>query len=141
MSVIALDINATKEYFLKADRGEDPTIWLIGQLDSPLWNSILDETTKFSGESDGQNSASLQMFVHRNARDYQLLRFGLRGWRNLNDVNGNDVLFSTVSVAVPGIGNRQGLSEKLMDMIKPFAEELADEVFKANSLSKEERGN
>jgi hypothetical protein len=126
---------------LVSDRGDDPTIWLIGPIDAILWNAILDEATKFSGESDGKNTASLQMQVNRNSRNAQLVRFGLRGWRNFKDSSGNQISFSTVSTSVPSVGNRQGLSDQMLDRIVPYIAELADQIYKANSLDKEVRGN
>jgi hypothetical protein len=140
MGIIAFDITATREYVLQEDTHEPHTTFLIGHLDTALRNHLEDKTTSFGVNKDGADSpATVQLDLSR--RNCEIVRFGVKGWQHFVDKDGRDIDFAQVSVAVPGVGNRKGLSDRLLDFLQPYIAELAGEVMKANTLTEEEEKN
>lgn len=139
MAVIAFDINAIREYTLKEDEGPDPTVFLIGRIDSVLRSHIMDSTAKFSKASQASEQVDASVGVFE--RFYLLARFGVKGWKGFKDAAGNEIACELVSVPVPGVGNRQGLSERAMNMLQPWLSELAFEVLEDNQLSSAQEKN
>jgi hypothetical protein len=139
MAVIAFDINAIREYSLKEDEGPDRTVFSIGRIDSVLRSHIMDSTAKFSKDSQASERVDASVGVFE--RFYLLTRFGVKGWKNLKDSGGNEIPFDQVSVPVPGVGTRQGLSERAMNLLQPWISELAFEVLEDNQLSQAQEKN
>lgn len=138
MSVIVFEVAETREYTLKADK-EDPTSWTIGRIDHRLWSHLQDKNSRMEvnglgGEAQGSVKFDL------NTRNDDFVRFGLKGWKNLKDKNGNEVPFTTVSHST-AVGNRHGLSDLLLQKIRPFIAELAAEIERFNGMTGEEVKN
>ena len=137
MAIYAFDIAATAEYSLKADVGDDKTTFLIGCLDSQLDTCLRDEQTTFTMNRNGA-SAPADVSVKQNLLKWNLVRFGVKGWRNFKDKSGTEIAFDTAIVPL-AIGKRAALTVNLMDKLKPYIAELADEVEKFNRFSLEEQ--
>ena len=138
MSVTVFDVAETREYTLKADT-EDPTTWIIGRVDHRLWSSIQDKYQRFALNDLGAEAKGTVSF-DLNARNDDFVRFGIKGWRNLKDKQGNDVAFSTESTQT-AVGNRQGLADRMLEMIRPFVAELAAEIEAFNGVTRAEQKN
>ena len=139
MSVIAFDANAVREYSLLSDQGPEKTVFSIGRLDTLLLGYVRDSTIEFSKKEE--RAKQVDALVKSQKRFYLLVQFGLKGWKGFKDDAGNDIAFEQVSIAVPGIGNRLGLSARAMDMLQPYISELALEIDTDNTISKEQEKN
>lgn len=138
MAVKRFDIMATKEVTLKSDT-ENPTVWIIRRINKPLWQYIQDKYNQWSVNNlggDAQGTVSFQVW----GKNHALVCFGLAGWRNLLDDAGNEVVFSDVSIATE-VGNQRGLSDRMLDMIRPYMGELASAIEAFNGVTEEERKN
>jgi hypothetical protein len=144
---IAFDVKETREYILEADRKlppEQQTIFILGTLDSSLAGHINDASIDFQMNDKGPDrEANIQW--RRAFRQLQLVRFGLKGWSNLFDRQGKEIRFDpkdhTKSYAVSNVGNREGLTDRALDLIKPYIRELAKQINEANWLDEEEEKN
>lgn len=137
MAVTVFEVTETKEYTLKADR-EDPTVWIIGRIDHKLWSHLQDKHSRMEVSGIGGEAEGVVRF-DVNGRNDDFVRFGVKGWRNLKKGT-TDVEHSTVSCST-AVGNRQGLSDRLLEFLRPFIAELAGEVERFNAASGEETKN
>lgn len=138
MAIRVFDVSETCEYSLKEDT-VDPTVFVIGRIDHKLWAHLQDKNARMEVSGLGAEAEGSVKF-DVNARNSDFVRFGLKGWRNLKDKNGNEVEFSTVSCQT-GVGNRPGLSDRYLDMFRPFLAELAGQIEQFNAVSGEATKN
>jgi hypothetical protein len=139
MAVVAFDVAETEEYTLKADT-ENPTIWTIGRIDHRLWSTLQDKHSRMEvnrqGESETQGTVKFDMA----ARLDDFVRFGVKGWRNFADKNGKEIQFATQSHGTPA-GPRPGLTDRLLEQLRPYLTELGGRVEEFNTVKKEEAKN
>jgi hypothetical protein len=141
MALIALDITAVREYSLKSDSGDNPTIFKIGMLDTMLRSAIDDNRARYAFSNKGQD-APADIFVASNSRDYDVVKFGLKGWENLLDKNSNIIPYRTDSYNVPSVGVRTGVASDLMMQLNfEWISELAGQIIDANKLTKVQEKN
>lgn len=138
MAVVAFDVAETKQYTLKADK-DNPTVWTIGRIDHRLWSHLQDahshlEVNDLGAEAKG----SVKFDANKRADDF--VRFGLKGWENFADKSGSPLSFESQSIGTP-VGPRHGLNDRLMTTLRPFIGELAAEVERFNSVTREEEKN
>jgi hypothetical protein len=112
--VIAIDLHATRPYTLKHDHDTPPTTFHLGFLDPELEAFINDRTTKYEMNNKGKD-AQADATVSTKQRDIDIVRFGLRGWDNFNDGNGNPVPFETESEGTR-FGPKTVVSKKCMKL-------------------------
>lgn len=124
----AIDVTETKEYTLKSDT-VDPTVWVIGVLDSLTRARIMDEQASI--ESDGR--------VNVNIRTLQIeaIRYGLKGWANFK-MKGLERVFKTVKDA----RNIEIVSDESLKLLSPSViGELANEILIENTFSEQDLKN
>ena len=141
--IVAIDINETREFTLKADT-EDPTVFTIGQLDPTLRAVIEDEAAVFGyAARDGSGSASSSDVKLKNRqRELELVRYGLRNWRNFKNGKGQDVGFFLTDHNVAGAGKRRGVSDESLAMLPIDAiSEIAAAVRAFNTIDKDTEKN
>ena len=139
--IIALDINEVRPYTLESDTTEPKTVFQVGVLDGVLLSAIEDSQTQF-GVSNTGDKGSPDISVNLHGKNVEAVKFGLKGWENFKDKNGNDVLFTTQNYTVPRVGVRAGVSrDSLSRLNKDVIAELATEILKASSFDKEQEKN
>jgi len=140
MALIAVDLNAVREYSLACDTGDDKTVFLLGLLDAPLRAHVDDSSLSYSLNAAAPKDGPADVKMNMNARAIDVVRFGLRGWKNFKDAQGRDVPFDRVSQAVPGVGNRHVVSDISMRALKTeWIRELAGEITGDNTLADDEK--
>lgn len=140
MAIIALDVNATREFSLKADQGPDKTVFEIGLLDAPLRAYIEDKVMAFSVNPSGASSDPAAVNLNTNRRDIEVLKFGLRGWRNFRNLQGGDVKFERISESVPGVGNRYVVSGECLRYLDiEWIKEIAKAIIGDNFLTDDDK--
>jgi len=140
MALIAVDVNAVREYSLKCDDGDDKTVFQIGTLDAPLRAYIEDKGLSYSVNASAPKDAPANVSMNMNARSLEVVRFGLRGWKNFKDAQGREIQFDRVSQAVPGIGNRHVASDSSLRLLKmDWIKELGKEITGDNFIEAEEK--
>jgi hypothetical protein len=139
MSVKVFEVAETKEYTLKADT-ENPTVWTIGRIGHRLWSLLQDKHSRMEVSGIGGEAEGVVRF-DVNGRNDDFVRFGVKGWTGLMDKEGkNEIPFTTVSHSTAA-GNVHGISDRSLEMIRPFIAELAGEVERFNAVTGDEAKN
>ena len=129
-------IGLTKEYTLKSDKN-DPTIWIIGAIDSVMAAKIASAAGKIEMK-DGQ-----PIFVSSGDladNDFRIVKYALKGFKNFK-INGVDVEFK---LAKEKFIDREidVVHNDIIGMIPLFAiHELAMEIWGTNQVTEEEEKN
>ena len=136
----AFDVSETREYSLKADTSEPKTVFILGWLDSALQAHLNDSTVGFRANGKGPNSQA-DVRVNTNMRLREIVKFGVKGWKHFLDKNGQEIQLDFVSVPIARSGNRSGLSDRCLDLLKPYIPELAKQIEAGSWLTTEEAGD
>lgn len=141
MPRVSFDISQTREFSFEDDT-EPKTVFILGVLDSGLSSHLFDNAFGYRMNHSGPDEKA-DVVVNKNRLDRQIVRFGLRGWRNLVNAKGDDEPFierqHISSHIVPELGNRNGLTDRALDLIKPYIAELSAQIEEMNVLSDEEK--
>jgi len=122
MGIRAISLAETKEIISQFDKENPKTKWIIGPLDSEIYDLIGEDKNPLRIMSDA-------------------VRFGLRGFENFTDAEGKPVKFDTVSRTY-GLYNYKVVSDSIMKIIPPQVKtELGAEILKISRLSEEEAKN
>ncbi len=121
--ISGINLSETKNYTSKYDSGEKKTVWKIGVLDSESMTVVMEEETKVLKTTA------------------MAVRFGLRGFENFFDAQGNPVEFVTEQKALGGRAVHV-VADKIMKIIpSPIVLELGTEILKMAQLSESEIKN
>lgn len=122
MGIKGISLGETKDYVSQYDKDEPKTIWKLGALDSEIFDLLGEDKNPLRLMSDA-------------------VRFGLKGFENFKDGNGNIVKFDTISRAV-GSYNYKVVSDNIMKIIPPQVKsELGGEILKISKLDEGEIKN
>lgn len=140
----ALKLETTWEYVSRNDpskkgNADEATVFVLGALSSRVVGMIRDGATQFIPSPTDPDQMIAR--VNSNAAAIQTVEYGLRGWRNLRDSQGNEVKFETQARIV---GGRQTdvVASHLLDLLSlDLILELSQEITRTNALTEEEKGN
>lgn len=140
MSLKAIDLNEVKDFVMPGDK-DNPTVFKIGALDTSIRSKIEDEATSFSvspgANSSGEASTQLKI-AHKNL---QLVRFGLKGFKNFLDAKSKPIQFKTETYNLLG-RSYEVIASSLLDIIPMnVISRLAAEIKKENTLTEKEIKN
>lgn len=147
MPLVCFDLNETREYILKQEQEKlaqnpsyQPTVFKLGILDTALSTELMDSMTAFQ-RNDKSPDDDGTITVHYAKRRMQVVRFGVKGWTNLVDKQGNPVepKFKNHQVA-KGL-QRMGLTDESLNVIKPWIKELAGKIESDNSFLENDEKN
>ena len=121
MGIKGISLGETKDFYSERDREDPKTKWVIGVLDSDIFDLVV-------GQDNNLKIASLAV------------RFGLKNFENFT-VDGQPVKYDTISRAV-GAYNYKVVSDSIMKVIPPTIKiELSTEILKMSKLLEEEIKN
>lgn len=154
MSLVGLRADATRDFSVSIDPafekavegkrgklkdGASPTVFTLGTLTARVQVFLRDQATKFRPDPDNEDKVVAEFSP--NAAAYETVRFGLRGWSNFTDEDGNELKFSTVEKQLAG-RTYNVVSEESMDLLHAdVIREISEELTKVNTLSEEEAKN
>ena len=122
-------VGLTKEYVLKNDT-ENPTIWIIGSLDSMTAAKII------SGAGRVEIKDGVPVFVASGNladNDFLLVKYGLKGWKNFK-IDGQEAQFETTKEKMLD-REIDVITDKTLSSIPLFAiHELAMEIWGSNNI-------
>jgi hypothetical protein len=108
----------------------DKTIFVLGAIDVMVRSFIADNATVWLQSDNG-----LQLMNKTAARNYELVRFGLKDVQNFKDAKGNDLKIVFVDRAVGGALYKV-VSDDFLKMVPPqVIAELAGQIIEKNSTS------
>lgn len=140
MAIQTLNLDAEWDYKSKfdADRdGENATVFTLGTLSNRLLSYLQDKATTFKGTNEENVEASIM----NASLAIEVVRYGLRGTKNLQDSEGKPVEFETQRQNVHGMDVRAVKSAIVNVIPKAVIMELAEELQKRNELSEAEAKN
>lgn len=122
--LIPIDINETRMYSLEGDSSEPKTIFILGFFDEVLRNYVFKKMQKDPHDPDALN---------------EIVRYGLKGWENLN---GRECkLVPTTNLAIDA-KSRQALATESLALLYPvWISELASQIFEMNILGGKKEKN
>lgn len=124
-------VGQTKEYVLKTDL-VNPTIWLIGPLDSITKSKILSSFGKI--EIQDNKPIYVQGNIDFAQNNFAIVKYGLKGFKNFV-LDGKEIEFKTVKEKVFD-HEIDAVPDEILKMIPLFAvNELADIIWGENQVS------
>lgn len=126
-------VGQTKEFVLKNDKN-DPTIWLIGALDSITKAKIISSFGKV--EIQDNKPVYIQGEMNLALNNFAIVKYGLKGFKNFI-LDGNPIEFKTVKEKVFNV-EIEAVPDELLKMIPLYAiAELSDAIWGENQVSKD----
>ena len=135
-----INVGETIKYQLKGDN-EDPTIFIIGVLDSLIKSKLKDlgMVYKYNPEAPKESVAEARMDIAK--QELEFVRFGVKGIENFKDKNGKDIPFKLIKRMV-GIVEYEIVSDETLKYIPLSAlRELAQVISDENEIGDEQRKN
>ena len=135
-----INVGDTIDFILKDDK-DNPTIFIIGILDSLLTAKLTDSsvTYRFNPDAPGDSAAETKWNIAE--QDMEFVRFGLKGIKNFKDKKGNDLSFKTVKKKI-GNSEYNIVSDETLKYIPRYAiREIANFIAKENRVTEEQRKN
>jgi len=140
MAIQTLNLDAEWEFKSKFDpdkKNENATVFTLGTLSNRLLSYLQDKATTFKGTSEENVEASIM----NASLAIEVVRYGLKGFVNLQDSEGKPVEFETQRQNVHGMDVRAVKSSIINVIPKAVVMEMAEELQKRNELSEAESKN
>lgn len=129
MAVRAVDPQATIEYSLKADTGEDRTVFVLGVMDARLRRYVMDHASRLSGEGKQTETT-----FSAGTWAWLTVKYGLRGWRGLLNAAGGVLEEAFDQVPVHG-KSYQAVADRVLDVLPvDVLDELAGRISQLNTF-------
>lgn len=138
-----IKLDSTRNFVssLDPDKGTDKaTVFEIGSLDSRIMGRITDKATTMS-INPNRPDEEVDTTVNASEVAFETVQYGLRGWKNFVDEDGNEIPFKTVKRNHGGTSYRVVDEEVLKLLPRAIIGELANEIRKDNELSEAEAKN
>lgn len=140
MALIGLSPVEEQDYTSHRDpNAGDPTqatVFRIGTLDTNTSLRLRDTMTTMESGNTGT-----RIQINRGTYELDIVRYGLRGWRNFKDKNNHDIEFKTVIRQNNGITYNVVADECINRLPQWLITELANAIVELNSLTKEQEKN
>jgi hypothetical protein len=140
MAIQTLNLDAEWDFKSKFDPdrdGENATVFTLGTRSNRLLSYLQDKATTFKGTNEENVEASIM----NASLAIEVVRYGLRGTRNLQDSEGKPVEFETQRQNIHGMDVKAVKSGIVNVIPKAVIMELAEELQKRNELSETEGKN
>jgi hypothetical protein len=123
VGITGISLSETKDFISTSDTSEPKTIFKLGVLDAEAF-------------------ASLGEFVNNPLKMMlEIVRFGLKGFENFKDSNGNEVKFSAISKSVSSY-NYKVVSDSVLKIIPShIINEIGAEIMQMSKLGESEAKN
>ncbi len=135
-----INVGETIRYQLKDDN-EDPTIFIIGVLDSLIKSKLKDlgMVYKYNPDAPKDSVAEAKMDIAK--QELEFVRFGVKGIENFKDKSGKEIPFKTIKRMV-GIVDYDIVSDETLKYIPLTAiRELAKVIDDENEIGEDQRKN
>ncbi len=132
----------TKEVVLSHDPDQsNPTVWILGTLDLRSRAFIQDETTAFQVSDSDRPQEKADVKLRLSQSKILTVRFGVKGWRNLKDPVGQDILYEHDTLALDGKSYEVVAKSIIERFPYELVDQLAEAIMKLNSLTEQDRKN
>lgn len=138
MALKAITRNRVRQFesdFDDAKGTDQATVFTVGALSPRLSAMIRDKSTSIGASASSEETT---VNVNINSANLEFVRYGLKGWTNFVDEDGNLVEFTT---SRDKDGNEVASEESISALAEPVIQELAREINDFNTLSEKQRKN
>lgn len=143
MAIIGLTLNASESYQsdLDPNKGtEEATTFKLATLDSRIMGKLRDDATTFSVNPTAPED-EVDVSVGQNELYFLACQFGIKGWTNLKDEEGNDIRFKTRKRNVGG-RSYEVVDELVLGRIPQIVlQEIGREIIGLNDVDEDEEKN
>lgn len=143
MPIVGLSLEATRDYYSKhdPDRGSpQATKFVIRTLDSRVMAALRDKGTTVMVDPTRPDD-EVSTTINLNEVEFMTVQFGLEGWENLVDENGQHIPFRTEGRRLGGKSYQVAHPDILCRVPGAVIKELAAEINRVNDLTEEEEKN
>ncbi len=140
MAIQSIDLGHTQEYTSKYDEGDDPTIWILGTLDTRIRTMIEDIAWQYEANPNAPGDAKASASFNLGKSQTEFVQFGLRGFRNFK-AGTRDVAFKTEQKVVNGMTYTVVADELIKIIPGQVMKELAEKIKEINRVDEDERKN
>lgn len=145
MAIKGISMDSTLEYVSDLDSAkgtdrelDDGTRFILGTLTSRVQTGIRDKSTAFRQDQDG-DEVGLTAEFRPNESTYLTVQFGLKGWKNFLEQDGeNEIPFKTIQRQFGGKTYTVVSPESMDRLGLELTRELAGEIDKLNQPTQEE---
>lgn len=143
MSIIGLDLDATRVYELKRDpdRGTpEATRFTLGTIDSRVYGKIRDKSTAFKVDPKAPDD-EVETSINQEETNFETCQFGITHWDNFVDPKGVEIVFKTIKRNMKGKSYTIVDPEVLCRLPRADLSELATEISKENDVTEDDAKN
>jgi hypothetical protein len=143
MAIRALNIEASRKVQSKLDPDygkDEASTFEVGTLDSRISGMLRDKATTVSVNPSALEE-EVDTSINMSEVNFLTCMYGIRGWKNVKDRQGNELAFKTLSRMHGGKSYRVVDAELLKLIPQAVIEELAAEIKKDNEVTEPERKN
>lgn len=143
MKIRAINLTKTLDHQLSFDEdaGTDAaTTFTLGALDSRVFSVIKDKATALP-VSAFSNPDGAMASLNMNQTNFDIVVFGLKGWKNLRDDEDKQIVYKTVHTVLGGRTYITVDPELIAILPDEVIAELANKIMDFNVPSEEERKN
>lgn len=137
----ALDLSEQIKYVSKLDKGDSPTTWYLGVLDTRIRKQIEDVSLEYEIDPSAPSSAKAKTSFNIGKSELDFVQFGLKNFDNFVDSAGKAIQFKT-ETKISGGRTYHIVADEIIRIIPgDIVRELAAEIKRINSVGEEERKN
>lgn len=137
----ALDLSEQISYVSKLDKGDNPTTFHLGVLDTRIRKQIEDVALEYEFDPSAPASAKAKTSFNIGKSELDFVTFGLKGFDNFVDSSGKAIKFKTETKVVGNMTYHIVADEIIRIIPGDIIKELALEIKRINSIGEEERKN
>lgn len=143
MAIVGITLSASVDFQSSFDpnKGQkEATTFKLATLDSRIMGKLRDDATSFSVNPSAPED-EVDVSVGQNELFYLACQFGIKGWTNLKDEDGNDIRYRTRKRNVAG-RSYEIVDDLVLGRIpQPVLVEIGQKIIELNDVSEEEAKN
>lgn len=145
MAIVGITPGATKRFISKSDDPNNPTVWIIGELDAytmaRLSDQFLDIGIEQAEDGDPEKATSSLKNMRMFEWAIEVCRYGIKDWENFKDQSGNDIQFHSKTEFRNGVETSFLDPEILKRVPMNVLQEIATAIRDTNTVSEKEVKN
>lgn len=141
MSLKCIDLAEVVDYVSKLDKEEPKTIWKLGVLDTRMRKQLEDLGIEYETDPAQPTTGKAKVKLNLGKSELEFVSFGLKGFENFFDKNGEQIHFKTEGRIVNGKPYHVVAEEILKIIPGNIITELAVKIKEINNIGEAERKN
>lgn len=143
MAIIGLTLAAEEAFQSDYDTkkgSKEATNFMLGTIDSRVMGRLRDDATSFAVNPSAPEE-EVDVSVGQNTLFYLACQFGIKGWTQFRDKDGNDIPFRTQKRNMGGKSYTIVADEVLSRIPQPILAEIGEKIISLNEVTADEEKN